>query len=120
MKTIARTLAIGGLGVIAGLTLAAPAQAAVGNSASGSSASSSSSWRYDSEDIQGYYRSFRACERAGERGERRGDWDDFDCYRASGRYRHGDFRRGYVLVADECDDNDGWGGHRWGGRGWGN
>jgi hypothetical protein len=116
MSTITRALAVGGLGVIAGLTLAGPAQAATTTSASGNSAQASSSWRYDSEDVQGYYRSYRACEWAGERGERRGDWDDYDCYRARG-HRHGDWRRGWVLVADECDDNDGgWGrNHR---RGW--
>jgi hypothetical protein len=35
--------------------------------------------RWDDDEVEGYYRSLRVCERLGRLGERRDRWEDYDC-----------------------------------------
>jgi hypothetical protein len=61
----------------------------------------------------GYYPTRWACQRAGDRGERFGSWDDYDCYR-SGWGSHG----GWVLdVAYGWNDWNDWNDHQGGHHG---
>jgi len=107
MSRITRVLAVGGLSLVAGVTFAGPAQAATSTGTAGSSAQGAASWRHGDNDVEGYYRSYRSCEWAGERGERRGEWEDYDCVRVRGHRWH---RSGtYALVVDY--DNDRWDRH---------
>jgi len=117
MSRITRVLAVSGLGLVAGLTLAGPAQASTSTADNSSTSRVGSTWRHDDDDVVGVYRSYRACEWAGERGERRGSWDDYDC----NRVRHGWHRSVWELEVDYDrggDWNGGW--HRYGHRGWDN
>ncbi|GAA0530227.1 hypothetical protein GCM10010172_08700 [Paractinoplanes ferrugineus] len=115
MNRFTRILTMAGLGLVTGVTMAAgPAMATTssdqGTAKSGNSVGEQRRWGDRVVDV---FRTYRACDRAGEYGEDRGYWDDYDCYRTINRGRGG-----YVLVVEE----DNWG-HGWGGRfpsSWGN
>ncbi|MEU4237194.1 hypothetical protein [Actinoplanes sp. NPDC026619] len=97
-----------GLGLVTGVTMAAgPAMASVssdqGTAKSGSSASET---RRHGDRVVDVFGSYRACDRAGEYGEDRGYWDDYDCERIR---NHG--RSGFALVVDYDNWGHGWGGH---------
>ncbi|GAA2610351.1 hypothetical protein [Paractinoplanes durhamensis] len=117
MNRFTRILTMAGLGLVTGVTMAAgPAMAASssdqGTAKSGSNASEA---RRFGDRTVGVFRSYRACDRAGEYGEDRGYWEDYDCVRI---FWHGSV--GYRLVVDYDDWGHGWGGHfpsNWGG-GW--
>ncbi|WP_236028734.1 hypothetical protein [Paractinoplanes lichenicola] len=103
MKTAMRVVAVSGLGLLAGLTIATgPAQAAGGTAQSDSKPAAQQGIGRD--DIVGYFRSPAVCEVAGRLGERSGQWDDYDC-----EFVHIGFRRGGWVLRAECDR--GWGGH---------
>ena len=102
MNSIARMLAVTGVGLVASTMFAAgPAMAATNSGQSGAKASAAT---VSSDRVFRYYDTRGECERAGDRGEDRGWWDDFDCYRADGDY---------VLVVDRDYDNDDWFGSGW-------
>jgi hypothetical protein len=111
MNRFTRILTMAGLGLVTGVTMAAgPAMAATssdqGTAKSGNSVGEQRRWGDRVVDV---FRSYRACDRAGEYGEDRGYWDDYDCYRVGGH--HGGGRNGYALVVDEDEWGHGWGGH---------
>ena len=119
MSRITRVLAVSGLGLVAGLTLAGPAQASTSTTDNSSTSRASSNWRHDDDDVVGVYRSYRACDWAGERGERRGRWDSYDC----NRVRHGWHRSVWELEVNYDDRGGDWndgGWRRHGHRGWDN
>jgi hypothetical protein len=116
MSRITRVLAVSGLGLVAGLTLAGPAQASTSTTDNSSTSRASSNWRGDDDNVVGVYRSYRACEWAGERGERRGAWDDYDC----NRVRYGWGRSRWELEVD-CNSGGDWDDRGWrrhGHHGW--
>lgn len=108
MNRFTRILTMAGLGLVTGVTMAAgPAMASTssdqGTAKSGNSVGEQRRWGDRVVDV---FRTYRACDRAGEYGEDRGYWDDYDCYRV------GHFgRSGFALVVDEDDWGHGWGGH---------
>ena len=116
MSKATRILAVTGMALMTGLTLgAAPAMASSSTSTTTTTAEQSSP---QADRSEGYYRSRRECNRAGWWGERRGDWDDFDCdYVWRGR-RHGwwelNVDYGWGGDGDHDGDHDGGGGgHDW-------
>ena len=123
MNRATRMLTVLGMGLMAGATVGAtPAMAteAATPSASKSSTTVQVQQHRDRERIVGFYRSLRACERAGWLGERFNKWDDYDCERV----RFG-FRRGLWALEVEQDtrwNRPGHGHGPWGnGHGhWGN
>ncbi|MBM2621134.1 hypothetical protein JIG36_37100 [Actinoplanes sp. LDG1-06] len=82
MKKLTRALTMGGFGVLAALAVGtAPAQASTTAGVAAESKSGAghvAQWR-DGTQVVGFYRSLRACELAGQFGERSGAWDDHDC-----------------------------------------
>ncbi|GIF25987.1 hypothetical protein BJ973_003257 [Actinoplanes tereljensis] len=140
MNRFTRILTMAGLGLVTGVTMAAgPAMASTssdqGASKSGSNANEN---RRNGDRLVKVFRTWSACDRAGEYGEDRGYWEDYDCQRIGGFSG----RRGFALVVDY--DNwghgwsgnfpsswgnswrpypgnwgPGWGGGSWGGGGWG-
>ncbi|GIF12174.1 hypothetical protein [Actinoplanes teichomyceticus] len=105
MKKATRLLTLTGLSVLTGTgLLAGPAQAAPGGPAGAPAQLRHDHW--DDDEVVGYYRTIRSCERAGLVGERSRAWDDFHC----DRVRWG-FRRGaWALVVHQEDWNDRWDG----------
>ncbi|GIM93969.1 hypothetical protein [Paractinoplanes toevensis] len=116
MNRFTRILTMAGLGLVTGVTMAAgPAMASTssdqGTSKSGANASEQ---RRHGDRLVKVFRTWGACDRAGEYGEDRGYWDDYDCERVGGFSG----RRGYALVVDYDDWGHGWSGHfpgSWGG-----
>ncbi|GAB2584990.1 hypothetical protein Aab01nite_53450 [Paractinoplanes abujensis] len=93
---------------------ASPAQAADSSAQAGTKKSSATArvgWRND--EVVGYFRTLRACERVGRIGEFRDRWDDYDCYRV----RYGFNRGAWVLEVSENDWNGRWNNDNWYG-GW--
>ncbi|WP_250002116.1 hypothetical protein [Actinoplanes sp. M2I2] len=81
MNKLTRAITLGGFGVLTALTVGmGPAQAAPAAPASMETKTTASQnvWRGESQ-VVGFYRSLRACEMAGQYGERAGAWDDHDC-----------------------------------------
>ncbi len=122
MNRATRMLTLLGMGLMAGATVGAtPAMATEATpSVSKSSTTVQVQQHRDRERIVGFYRSLRACERAGWLGERFNKWDDYDCERV----RFG-FRRGLWALEVEQDtrwNRPGHGHGPWGnGHGhWGN
>ncbi|MGK5683066.1 hypothetical protein [Actinoplanes sp. URMC 104] len=111
MNRITRLLAITGLGLgIAATVGAGPAQATTGTAqgaASSTAATSGAHYDWDDEEVVGYFRSLRACERVGRLGELRGRWDDYDCDRAGFGWGRGS----WVLTVDDFNG-------RWDRRNW--
>lgn len=122
MNRATRMLTLLGMGLMAGATVgAAPALAADTPAPSAGKPSTvqvQKHWDNDRDRVVGYYRTLRACERAGWIGERFNKWEDSDCERV----RFG-FRRG--LWALEVEQNrwqrpgHGHGHSPWGGHGHG-
>nr|WP_296069300.1 hypothetical protein [uncultured Actinoplanes sp.] len=86
MNKITRALTMSGMGLIAAVLMAGPAQASgsAGEATAKSAASQSTQGstvkqHRDRDYVAGYYRSHRACEFAGRIGERFNKWDDYDC-----------------------------------------
>jgi hypothetical protein len=107
-------LAVTGMALCAGLAFGgAPAMA------SSSSATTTTVKLADLNPARtvGYYPTRWACERAGQRGERFGSWDDYDCYRSGWGFRDG----GWVLDVSygwsDWNDWNGWNDHRGGHHG---
>jgi hypothetical protein len=105
MKKLTRALTMGGFGVLAALAVGtAPAQASgtAGTAAASKSGPSHvAQWR-DGTQVVGFYRSLRACELAGQFGERSGAWDDHDCDFVQLGVRRGSW-------ALEVESEDDWG-----------
>ncbi|MDY7091007.1 MAG: hypothetical protein SYR96_38735 [Actinomycetota bacterium] len=107
MNKAARTFTMMAMGLVAGATMAAgPAMAADSAKAPAAkpatTAKAQKGWGRDR--VVGYFRTLRACERAGRIGEITNRWDDYDC----DRVRFG-FKRGLWALEVERDF-----------RGWGN
>ncbi|MGK5680984.1 hypothetical protein [Actinoplanes sp. URMC 104] len=117
MKKAARTFTMLAMGLVAGATMAAgPAMAADSTTAPAAKPSTTTKVQkhWDRDQVVGYFRTLRDCERAGRIGDLTNRWDDYDCERV----RFG-FRRG--LWALEVERNWRGGGHVFGhgGRGHG-
>jgi hypothetical protein len=102
MNKAMRMLTLVGMGLMASATIGAtPALAA---DAAGQTAAKKPVVKVqqhrDNDWVAGYYRTARACERAGWVGERFNKWDDYDCERV----RYG-FRRGMWALEVERDRN---------------
>lgn len=107
MNRITRLLAVGGIGLTAGIAAGAgPAQAATAAGQDGThrhATQVTSHWDDDDDtDLVGYYSSLRRCERVGRIGEFRDRWEDFDCLRV----RYGVHRGDWALVVSDDDDDD--------------
>ncbi|WP_203827128.1 hypothetical protein, partial [Actinoplanes palleronii] len=100
MLTLAGLGMLAGAGLFAGPALAAPA---AGQSGSGTSANPAQA-RWDDDEVVGYYRTYRSCDRAGRTGERFDAWDDHDCERV----RRGIRRGAYALIVSQDDWSDRW------------
>jgi hypothetical protein len=61
--------------------------------------------RHDDDEVEGYYRSLRVCERIGRMGERRDRWEDYDCERVRWGENRGLWRL-EVERRDWWDDDD--------------
>jgi hypothetical protein len=88
MNRITRMLTITGLGLVTGLTIGAGPAMASTATGQGTSPSATSATQVqdvdrrhdrDRDRVVGFFRSYRACDWAGERGEDRNRWDDYDC-----------------------------------------
>jgi hypothetical protein len=95
-----RILTVVGMALVAGAGIgASPAQATTSTGVAAASPSHAQVQPDRDRDwVAGYYRTRRACERAGWLGERFNHWDDYDCDRA---YRG--FRRGWWVLTVEND-----------------
>ncbi len=102
MNRATRMLTLLGMGLMAGATVgAAPALATDAATPSASKSSTVKVQQHrDNDRIVGFYRTLRACERAGWIGERFNKWDDYDCERV----RFG-FRRGLWALEVEQDQH---------------
>ena len=110
MNRITRLLALAGMSLGAVVAVgAAPAQAST-TTTQGASAQVRG---WDDEEVVGYFRTLRACERVGRIGEFRDRWDDYDC----SRVRFGFSRGSWVLEVSDNDWNDDWDNDNWYG-GW--
>ncbi|MEV0896181.1 hypothetical protein [Actinoplanes sp. NPDC049802] len=92
MNKVLRTLTMAGLGLLAGIGAGAPALAADGGDKAPAKPSTSKAAKYYphyGDEVVGYFRSLRGCERVGWIGERRGYWDDYDCDLVRVGYRRG-------------------------------
>ena len=121
MSKATRMLALTGTALVAGVMFSAGPAAASSSTAQGATTATQSTQQTAKADrgrdwVQGYYRTYGQCVRAGVIGERLDRWDDFDCERA----RRG-FRTFYRLEVERdrdwhngghggWDDNDGHGG----------
>ena len=117
MNRITRRLAIAGLGLGTALVMgAAPAQAAGTTTATTTTAattsgvsSSHSLYDWNNDDVVGYFRTFRSCDRVGLLGEAHGRWDDYDCSRVG----FGSYRSAFELSVSTDDWNGGWDNDNW-------
>ncbi len=103
MNKAMRMLTLVGMGLMAGATIGAtPAMAAdgTGQGAAAKKPVVQVQQHRGNDWVAGYYRTARACERAGWVGERFNKWDDYDCERV----RFG-FRRGLWALEVENDRN---------------
>ena len=114
MNRITRMLAMAGIGLGVAMTVAsAPAQAAP-STQEAATGTSTQTWRgWDDDEVVGYFRTLRTCERVGRIGEIRDRWDDYDC----SRVRFGFNRGAWVLEVSDDDWNDDWDNDNWYG-GW--
>jgi hypothetical protein len=124
-KTARRAaLALAGLALTGGAVVgvAGTAQAAAPASHSGSVSANGWGWNGDDDEVIAVFRSYRQCQWAGIRGERHGNWEEFDCdyvrsgYRGHWRQQWGNpfnrhweggnwrYRGVWVLRAERCDD----------------
>ncbi|MBW6432575.1 hypothetical protein KZ829_02310 [Actinoplanes hulinensis] len=92
MNKVLRTLTMAGLGLVAGLAASAPAMAVDGGDKAPAKHSTSKvqkHYPYFGDEVVGYFRTLRGCERAGWIGEVRGYWDAYDCDLVRVGYRYG-------------------------------
>jgi hypothetical protein len=118
MKTATRILILAGAGLMSGAVIGVgPAQAATSTvqGAAGQSASQVQARDRDDDDVIGYYRSERFCERIGRSGEWSDRWEDYDCeYVWRGRHRGMwklEVDRGWNWHDNDGDNDGGHGGH---------
>jgi len=107
MSKATRTLAMTGMALITGSTLGIGPAAASTSTIQGTGASTQGAQQQAAsprDRIHDYYRSYRQCRWAGQRGEHRGWWYDYDCYRV----RWGQWRGWYALEIqrNRHDNND--------------
>jgi hypothetical protein len=119
MNRITRILTMSGLGLVTGLTIGvgpASATTATGQgmspSAAGATETQTVDHRFDRDRdrsrIAGVYDSYRECDWAGRRGERRDRWDDYNCYpRGFGWHRRWILKVSWDHDNFGDDDNDG-------------
>ena len=106
MNRITRILTMSGLGLVTGLTIGVgPAMAATATgqgTSPANNATQSVQPRHDRDHdrVVGIYRSYRECDWAGRRGERRDRWDDYEC-----RPRGFGWHRRWVLEVSWDHDN---------------
>jgi len=99
MNKVTRVLTMAGMGIMAAVAMAGPAQAAGSADASSTSKPTvQKSWDRDREWTHDYYRSYRACDLAGRIGERFGKWDDYEC-----EYQRRGWHRGQFALEVERD-----------------
>lgn len=86
-----RILTVVGMALVAGAGIgASPAQATTSTGVAAASPSHVQVQQGGDRDwVAGYYRTLRACERAGWLGERFNRWDDYECDRTYWGYRRG-------------------------------
>jgi len=113
MNKATRILAIAGMAVAGGATIAIGASPAMASSSTTSPGTSVAAASHAGDRIVGYFRSYGQCEQVGDRGEWTNRWDDHDCYRISYGYR-----RGWVALSvswDRYNNGDNWhnGGGNW-------
>src|SRR4051812_31176018 len=109
MNRVTRVLAIAGLSLGAAVAIGAgPAQAAP-STTQNTSGSSAQVRGWDDDEVVGYFRTLRACERTGRIGEIRDRWDDYDCYRVRGSFNRGS----WVLEVSDDDWNGSWDNDNW-------
>src|SRR5688500_13763764 len=102
MKASTRILAVLGMGLMTGSSFgASPAQAAAPAGQGLAKPSVSQAQQpWDDDDVIGYYRTLRACERVGRIGEWADRWEDYDCERV---------RRGFHRGMWKLEVERGWG-----------
>jgi hypothetical protein len=119
MNRLTRMLTMTGMGVFAAVSVgAAPAMATTGSTQApaqgASSAAKTTTTAPARSRIIDIYSSRTSCHYAGRLGERRGAWDDYDCYRVRGGYA---LRVSFDSWSDWNNwDDDDWNGP-WGIRG---
>jgi hypothetical protein len=114
MNRLTRLLAIAGIGLGATVVVGAgPAQAATTTQGVTQSVSSQVRGDWSDDEVVGYFRTLRACERVGRIGEIRERWEDYDC----SRVRFGFARGAWVLEVSNDDWHDDWDNDNWYG-GW--
>jgi hypothetical protein len=108
MNRFTRMLTITGLGLVAGATIGAGPAMAASSAGQGSARSESTATTQSRSDrVVDTYSSYNKCDWAGERGEDRGWWDDYDCFRVRDHHGH----RAYALVVEEDNWGHGFHGH---------
>jgi len=116
MNRITRLLAIAGLGLGTAVAIGAgPAQASgtTSTQTTTSGVSSQAQYGWDDEEVVGYFRTLRACDRVGRIGEARDRWDEYGC----SLIRYGSNRGAWELEVSTDDWNDDWHNNNWYG-GW--
>jgi len=109
MNRITRVVTVAGLGLAASVLIgagqasAAPAAGDTGAKHSGSTAVKS---HWEDGDIVGYFKNLRKCDKAGDRGEDHGDWDDFDCYKVRKGHHRGKWALKVYVEDDDYDYGD--------------
>src|SRR4051795_5613042 len=106
MSKATRTLALTGMALVTGSMLGIAPAAASPSTIQGSGASTQGAQQQAAsprDRVHDYYRTFHQCRWAGERGEHRGWWYDYDCYRV----RWGHWQGWYALeVHQDRNDNN--------------
>lgn len=126
MNKMMRTLTMAGLGLLAGASAAAPALAVEGTAATAQKPSTSQVQQdFGRERVAGFYRTYRACERAGRFGDWTGRWDRYQCSPVRYGFKRGTWvlkvqrdRFGHFRGHDRHDfrGHDGHSGHDFGGH----
>ncbi|MBG0563260.1 hypothetical protein [Actinoplanes aureus] len=99
MNKVMRTLTMAGLGLLAGASVGAPALAADSSGTTVKKPTKSQVQQdFGRERVAGFFRTYRACERAGRIGDWAGKWDEYEC----NPMRFG-FRRGAWVLKVERD-----------------
>ena len=122
MSKATRMLAMTGMALVAGATMAAGPAAASSSTAQGTTSATQSTQQQAKTDrgrdrdwVAGYYRTRLQCERVGRIGERFDRWDDYECERV---------RRGFRVIWRLDVERDWHGGGDWdnhhGGGNWDN
>jgi hypothetical protein len=116
MNRVTRLLVMAGIGLGVAVTAGAgSAQAATSTTTSTTATTSAAGQAYgwDDDEVVGYFRTLRECERVGRIGEIRDRWEDYDCDRVGGSFNRG----AWVLEVSDDDWNGNWDNNNWYG-GW--